>query len=288
MLDELADRGPLTARQIEDDQGGRRRDNWGWNWSATKSVLESLFSMGRITSAGRNASFERRYDLPGRVIPARVLDAPDPTGDQSAEMLVRRAAGALGVGSAICLADYFRLRRDTTERAIAQLVTEGSLVSVTVAGWKRPLWLWHDYVVAGRVRVPRPIRARALVSPFDSLVFERTRAEELFGFRYRIEIYVPEAQRQYGYYVLPFLLDEELVARLDVKADRATGTLLVRAAWQEAGATPSGQRIAAELAAELGDLARWTGCERVVVGPRGDLATQLLAAVESRWGPHDA
>ncbi|MBO1030906.1 YcaQ family DNA glycosylase [Tessaracoccus sp. SD287] len=288
VLDELATRGPLTARQIEYDQAERARDQWGWNWSAAKSVLESLFSMGQITSAGRNASFERLYDLPHKVIPGRVLDTPDPTDEQSADELVRRAAQALGVASATCLADYFRLRRDTTEQAITRLVSDGHLVRASVDGWKRPVWLWQDYVVGGRARVPRPVRARALVSPFDSLVFERRRAEELFGFHYRIEIYVPEPQRQYGYYVLPFLLDEELVARVDLKADRATSTLLVRAAWYEAAASASVERIAVELAAELGELAQWTGCERVVVQPRGDLAERLSAAVGSGWGPHDA
>lgn len=282
VLDELAARGPLTARQIEYDQGERRRDHWGWNWSAAKSVLESLFSMGRITSAGRNASFERRYDLPEKVLPARVLAAPDLTDDQSAVVLVRRAAQALGVASAACLADYFRLRRDTTMRAITRLVADGDLVSATVAGWKRPVWLWREYVGARGVKMPRPVRARALVSPFDSLVFERNRTEELFHFRYRIEIYVPQAQRQYGYYVYPFLLDEELVARVDLKADRATGTLLVKAAWQQPDTSASSARIAAELAAELRELGRWTGCERVEVTLRGDLAETLSAAVESR------
>ena len=287
ILDTLADRGPLTARQIEYDEPERHRTNWGWNWSAAKSALEALFSMGVVTSAGRNASFERRYDLPEKVLPAHVLAAPELTGDEAALVLVRHAAEALGVGSAACLADYFRLRRDTTQQAISRLVADGALVRASVEGWAKPLWLWHGYVGARGPKVPRPVGARALINPFDSLVFERARTEALFDFFYRIEIYVPEAQRQYGYYVLPFLLDEELVARVDLKADRSSGTLLVKAAWHQSTATPARSRIAAELADELVDLGRWTGCHKVVVQPRGDLAGEVSTALESRWGSLD-
>lgn len=282
VLAEVRARGPLTARQVEHDEGERTRENWGWNWSAVKHVLEGLFSAGEISSANRNPSFERLYDLPERVLPARVLAVATPGEDEARLELVRRSARALGVASAKCLADYFRLPVAATGTAIQQLVASRELVPVEVRGWSRPTWLWHEYVGARGVRVPPPSRARALVSPFDSLVFERTRTLELFGMFYRIEIYVPEARRQYGYYVYPFLMDGRFVARVDLKADRASSTLLVKAAWAEPGTeVPAGQ-VADALAGELAELGRWTGCAQVLVLPRGDLAGALANAVAAR------
>lgn len=272
VLAELEQRGPLTSRQIEHDEV-RERSNWGWNWSAVKTTLEALFGCGQVTSAGRNRQFERRYDLPTRVIPAAVRHVSTPTLAEAHVELTRRAAQGLGVGTLRCLADYFRTRHDHTAEAIATLVAAGELEPVRVEGWKPDAWLW-----AGAKR-PRSITTRALVSPFDSLIFERARALALFGLDYRIEIYVPEAKRQYGYYVYPFLLDEQFAARVDLKADRRAGVLRVQSAWIEPGTTQARGRVVTELAAALHELASWQGLTDVAVAGRGDLAADLGAVV---------
>lgn len=268
--EDLASRGPLTAREIDHVEAeDRSRDNWGWNWSAVKTALEWLFWSGEVTSAARNAQFERIFDLPERVLPDAVLTVPDPSAEESHRVLVRRAAAALGVASLSCLADYFRLNAGETRVAVADLVTAGELEPVNVTGWDRPAWVW-----AG-ARRPRRIVARALVSPFDSLVFERRRLGELFGFDYRIEIYVPAAKRRYGYYVYPFLLGEAFAARVDLKADRGTGVLRVVSAWLEPGWDPA--YVATELCAELVLLAGWLGLSGIEVLDGGDLTQRLRA-----------
>ncbi|GAA1848567.1 winged helix-turn-helix domain-containing protein [Microlunatus capsulatus] len=268
---QVADRGPVSARQLEVAEE-RDRSQWGWNWSSVKTVLEWLFYCGEVTSAWRNSQFERVYDLPERVLPAAVLARPTPTPEESVRGLVARAAQALGVASELSLRDYFRTRPEMTRQAVAELVEEGRLLPVTVRGGTgRPLYLWHE------ARVPRRVRARALLSPFDSMVFERARLEELFGFRYRIEIYVPQAKRVHGYYVYPFLLDDAFVARVDLKADRAAGVLRVHGAWAEPGqGTPE---VAEELAAELVALAGWLGLGGVAAPAVGDLADLLGPAL---------
>jgi len=272
VLEEVRANGPLTAREVEHDVP-RGRDNWGWNWSEVKMALEYLFYKGQVTAARRNSAFERVYDLPDRVIPRAQLDAPPLTAAEAHGVLVGHAAGALGVGTAQCFRNYFRMDPAQTKAAIEDLVEVGELVPTTIAGWNRPAYLHRDAMQ------PRKVAARALLSPFDPLVFERTRTEQLFGFRYRIEIYVPADKRVHGYYVLPFLLGDRLVARVDLKADRQGGTLIVHGAWAEEHAPES---TATELAAELSLVAGWLGLERVELPGRGDLAGELSGALRRR------
>ncbi|RYB93024.1 winged helix-turn-helix domain-containing protein [Nocardioides oleivorans] len=278
VLDAVRDRGPVTARDLEDElsTGPRTREHWGWNWSEARKVLDYLYLVGDVAIAGRTSQFEVLYDLPERVLPAAVLAAPTPTPQEAVTELVRRAARSHGVGSGPDLADYYRLRlqpapgRASAKVAIEELVEAGELVPVTVQGWKRQAYLHRD------ARLPRRVGARTLLSPFDPVVWERARAEALFDFFYRIEIYVPAEKRLHGYYVLPFLLGDRLVARVDLKADRARGVLLVPGAFVEAGAPPE---TAEELAAELWRLAGWLGLDDVVVGAHGDLVQALGQAL---------
>ncbi len=268
--DEVAARGPISARDLEIAEE-RDRSNWGWNWSRVKTALEWLFYIGEVTSAHRNSQFERVYDLPERVIPHSVLAMPTPTPQESVTGLIRRAARALGIATESSLRDYFRTRLALTRQAIETLVESSELIPVVVQGaGSRPWYVWHQ------TRVPRRIAARALLSPFDSMIFERARLERLFDFVYRIEIYTPEPKRVHGYYVYPFLLDEKFVARVDLKADRARGALRVNAAWIEPGC--DSWEVATELASELKVMAEWLSLERVEILPRGDLAPALAAA----------
>lgn len=265
VLDEVAARGPLTARQIAPD-APRAKDHWGWNWSSVKIALEWLFYSGQLTAVRRNSAFERVYDLPERVLPRAVLDKPTPSPAEAHRILVRTAARAHGVGTEQCLRDYFRLRPIPTARALRELVEAGELQPVNIEGWKRPAYLWHA------AKLPRKVEACALLSPFDSLIFERSRTEHLFGYRFRIEIYVPAPQRVYGYYVYSFLLGDRIVARVDLKADRQAGALLVQGAWAEPAAPPETSR---RLWQELRTLGCWLGLDSVVVGVRGDLTAPL-------------
>lgn len=259
VLAEVTARGPMTSREVEAALAHdlpRERAQWGWNWSLVKSALEHLFWAGEVSSAGRTAQFERRYAHPARVLPPRVraeaLDPRRPLNEQEAlRRLVEISARALGVGSEQCLRDYFRLRPEQARPAIASLVDDGVLVPALVDGWHRRLYLHRD------ARRPRRVHARALLSPFDSLVWQRERVRALFGFDFRLEIYVPEELRVHGYYVLPFLLRDELVARVDVKSDRAAGVLRVRRCTWEGGRGDAADR--AELDAELAALAGWLG-----------------------------
>jgi uncharacterized protein YcaQ len=279
VLAAVRDRGPVTARELEAEfsAGPRTKDNWGWNWSQARKVLDYLFLVGDVAIAGRTSQFEVLYDVPERVLPAAVLAAPTPSRAEADLELVRRAARSHGVATLRCLADYYRMAVADTRAAVGTLVEAGELVPVTVPGWTRAAYLHRD------ARLPRRVGARALLSPFDPVVWERSRAETLFDFSYRIEIYVPAHQRVHGYYVLPFLLGDRIVARVDLKADRATGRLLVHAAYAERAAPPE---TAEELVAELQRLAGWLGLDEVVVGERGDLAPALaaVAATAGRRG----
>jgi uncharacterized protein YcaQ len=275
LLAEIADRGASTARDL-DDGLPRTKDQWGWNWSATRRALDYMFMVGDVAIAGRNSQFEIRYDLPERVIPAEHLASPTPSEHDAVKELVRRAARSHGVGTLRDLADYYRLRSVPGQHAtgaasvVAELVEEGELLPVTIEGVTRPAFLHRD------ARLPRRVAARSLLSPFDPVVWERGRTESLFDFFYRIEIYTPVHKRVHGYYVLPFLLGDRIVGRADLKADRKAGLLLVKAAYAEPGAPGE---TAEELAAELARLASWLGLHTVVVEGRGDLAPALASAV---------
>ena len=275
VLGVVRDRGPITAAEIEHDEP-RRKDNWGWNWSAVKQALEWLFYTGQITAAERTTSFARRYDLPERVLPRAVLEAPTPAPADAFRALVELSARALGVAAEPELRDYFRLPVDGFKQAVAELVDDRVLLPVSVPGWKQPTYLHHE------AKLPRWVRAATLVSPFDPLIWERNRTERLFGMNYRIEIYVPAAQRLYGYYVLPFLLGDQLAARVDLKADRKTGRLLIPAAWLEPGADQ--EETTDALAIELHRLAGWLGLDQIMPPERGDLAGPLTAAIKRRAG----
>jgi len=269
LLDEILERGASTAREL-DDGLPRNKEHWGWNWSNSRRMLDYLYTCGELAIAGRNGQFEIRYDLPERVIPPAVLALPTPTADEAHLELVRRAARSHGVATVQDIRDYYRMSVADTARAVATLVETGELQQVTVDGWRRPAYLHRD------ARLPRRIRARALLSPFDPVVWERARTEALFDFFYRIEIYVPADKRVHGYYVLPFLLGDRIVARVDLKADRRSGRLIAKAAYAEPAAPPE---TAEELAAELGRLAGWLGLDEIVVEPRGDLSGSLAAEV---------
>ncbi|HEX3258111.1 MAG TPA: crosslink repair DNA glycosylase YcaQ family protein, partial [Pseudonocardia sp.] len=271
IIAEVAERGASTARDL-DDGLPRAKEHWGWNWSDTKKVMEYLFAAGRLAVSGRNSAFERLYDLPERVIPRAHLEAPEPTVEEASVELLRRAAVAHGVGTEYDLRDYFRMRPELTKPALATLVESGELLPVRVEGWARQAYLHRD------AALPRKVHARALLSPFDPLVWERQRTEQLFDFRYRIEIYVPEHKRVHGYYVLPFLLGDRIVGRVDLKADRKAGLLRVLGTYAEPGAP---EETADELAAELRDLAGWLGLAEIEVVPRGDLAPELAVAVKA-------
>lgn len=256
----------LTAKLGHDEVKGRA--NWGWNWNVVKRVLEHLFEEGRVSAASRTSQFERRYTLTSRVYPGALPDRTDP--EASMDRLIEAAAKAHGLGTVRCFADYFRTPVKAGQASTERLLKAGRLERVSVRGWEREVFRHVD------AKVPRRAEGRALLSPFDSLVFERRRLEELFGFHYRIEIYTPAARRRFGYYVLPFLLREAIVARVDLKADRQGSRLLVRSAHAEAGAPAD---TAGELAAELWLMAEWLGLREVEVSLTGDLARTLREAV---------
>ncbi|MEA5453110.1 crosslink repair DNA glycosylase YcaQ family protein [Sinomonas sp. JGH33] len=295
ILDILATSRPLTSAQLTERLGHieeRRNDNWGWNWNAVKRVVSDLFAQGIVSSAGRTPSFERRYALTEAVLPPGCRGAGIAPGapigigpgatlgvgleadrDEAALVLSRAALAAHGIGTSRCIADYFRLPVRATERALAELVRTGEAEPVSVHGWGTRLY--KDPAAA----VPRSAKGRALLSPFDSLVFERRRLEELFDFHYRIEIYTPSHRRRFGYYVLPFLFGETMAARVDLKADRPGRALLVQAVHGEPDAPAE---TAVELAAELRLLADWLGLDDVRIAENGSLSAAVAHSLGER------
>ncbi|MEW6629247.1 MAG: winged helix-turn-helix domain-containing protein [Pseudomonadota bacterium] len=261
IYDQVAERGPIAASDIEGHKGN---GGW-WGWSEAKHAFEWLFWAGRITTAYRRG-FERYYDLPERVLPQAVLDMPVPSIEDAHRELLRISARAHGIATYGDLRDYFRLAPGDTKDRIEELIETGELVPVSVEGWDKTAYLYKD------ARFPRRIEARALLAPFDPVVFERTRTERLFDFRYRIEIYTPAEKRQYGYYVLPFLLGDRIVARVDLRADRPASVLRVHATYSEAGAPAD---TAAHLLDELKQMQAWLGLEHIEVTRAGDLGPAL-------------
>jgi hypothetical protein len=273
--------GPVGAGTLEELLSTPARErarsrpkgaSW-WNRSDVKRICEYLFGIGELTTGAR-VNFQRLYDLPERVLPPSVLAAPPVDADDAARRLIRHAAAALGVATESDLRDYYRLGPEVGRRAVHDLVGNGELEPVQVRGWSRP-----GYRSPG-ARMPRKVGARALLCPFDPLIWERSRTERIFDFRYRIEIYTPADKREHGYYVFPFLLGDALVGRVDLKADRAAGVLRVPGAFAEPG-VPAAE-VAAELAEELRVMADWLELDDVLLGERGDLIAPLARALAAR------
>lgn len=259
--------GPVVSGEFNSRVGPK--GSW-WDWDDAKTALEHMFWTGKLAARRRPKDFARLYDLPERWIPPEVLNRPGLPENEARKELLVLAAKHHGIGTMNDLTDYHRQKNPPCKPLLAELVEEGRLIPVTVEGWAKPAYMHPE------ARRPRRVSARALLSPFDSLVFNRERTERVFGFHYRIEIYVPPPKRIYGYYVLPFLLGDDLVGRFDLKADRQTGRLLVQGAYAEPG-IPDGL-IVPEVAEELRSMASWLGLESVAVMPRGDLAPALARA----------
>jgi uncharacterized protein YcaQ len=267
---EVFARGKIAARDLEQRGGkGRGSTSW-WGWDDRKRALGYLFWSGQITAVREATTFERVYTPFEQLLPREILDTPTPSPDDARRELLAIAARSLGIATAADLADYFRIRKPLARPLIADLVAAGRLRAVTVDGWREAAYL------DPAAPAPAAVSHRALLSPFDSLIWERRRTERLFDFHYRIEIYTPAEDRVHGYYVLPFLLDEALVARVDLKADRHAGRLLVHGAYGEPGAPAE---TASALAGELRAMAAWLGLDGVSIGRRGNLARKLKAAL---------
>jgi len=254
MLARIEAEGPLAASDV----AGAKASKGMWVWSSAKYALEWLFWAGLIVATHRRGSFERVYDLPERVLPRAILQLPTPNGVDARRALLARSARALGIATANDLRDYYRIPAPDTQLPIEQLVEEGTLIPVQVRGWQQQAYLHKD------ARIGRKFEGSALLSPFDPLIWHRPRTERLFGFRYRLEIYTPADKREYGYYVLPFLLDGALVARVDLKADRKTDTLMIQRAHIEPGAP---QCTVERLIDELRLMALWLGLTRLFIAP---------------------
>lgn len=267
----ICEEGPLKASEVSMRVG--KKGTW-WDWDDAKRALEYLFYAGRVTTRGRDSDFARVYDLTENVIPASILNVPTPRELDARRELLRRAASHLGVATFTDLADYHRQKPREAKPALQSLVEDGTLRAVQVEGWHETAYLPKG------VRVGTKVSACALLSPFDSLVWNRERNERLFNFHYRIEIYTPKPKRKFGYYVLPVLCGDTLVGRLDMKADRAAGTLRVEAAYVEPGVAAN--KVVGRIGDEVRSMAMWLSLERVAVGRRGNLATALTKKIGLR------
>ena len=260
----LTDRGAVAASEIEHDSG-KGAGGW-WGWSEVKTGLEWLFRFGEAVSAGRSR-FERRYALASSALPSALFEREVPRSDAIRELLLL-SARAHGIGILADFADYYRIKSEPARAAVHDLVDAGELLPVTVEGWNRPAYLHRD------ARIPRRVEATALLSPFDPVVWERRRAERMFGFHYRIEIYTPAPKRIFGYYTLPLLIDDRLVGRVDLKSDRQNRVLRVQSSWTEVDAPPE---TAARLAPLLRETAAWQGLDAIEVMGRGNVAGAVAA-----------
>ncbi len=269
VFEQVREQGLISVSDL--DESGGRTGPW-WGLSKGKMALEWHFDKGSVGVHSRR-NFTRYYDLPERFVPGEYLESPVLTEEEANRQLLLISAKCHGIGTAADLADYFRIKMPKARPILADMAASGELEEVSVEGWEAP-----GYVLPGTDVPKERVEARSLVSPFDSLIWFRERTERMFGMRYRIEIYVPEKQRQFGYYVFPFLMDEELVARVDLKADRQNGRLLVQSAFLEDGR--NSVAVSAALAEELATMARWLGLGRVVVGRKGDLVSELRKAVK--------
>jgi uncharacterized protein len=268
VLDEVRQVGPIEASKLSSSTG--KSGSW-WGWDDTKAALEYLFWTGELTARRRPNNFAREYALPAHFIDAGTLALRDLPEDEARRLLLMEAADALGVATLADLADYFRQKVTDARPIVADLVRGGDLIEVGVEGWKDAAYALASFTI------PRTARAATVLSPFDPVVWFRPRAERLFNFEYRIEIYTPAPKRTYGYYVLPFLLGDQLVGRLDLKADRAAGSLLVQSAWIEPDAKPG--EVAVAMATELTSMAEWLGLDSVTPPIRGTLAAHVSAAL---------
>jgi uncharacterized protein YcaQ len=260
---EIEDRGPVRVSELS--MGAPGKGSW-WGWSDAKIAVEALFFQGDVTAAFRTNGFERVYDLTERVIPERYFNATALSAEDAKRELVRRSAQAHGIATSKDLRDYFRLPVEGFAQAVAELVDSGELVETKVTGWKQQAYRWHE-------SKPKRVDARAVLAPFDPLIWERDRTERIFGMRYRIEIYTPEPKREYGYYVLPFLLGEDLVGRVDLKADRKAGVMRVQSAHRDS-ALPD-EDIVEPLAETLREMADWLGLDDVSATGKGELGKPL-------------
>lgn len=263
VLNEIKERGPIGAGELS--EGGRSTGNW-WGWSDGKRALEYLFWTGQVTSAGRRG-FERLYDLPERVIPEAALATPYPGEEVAQRRLIELAASAFGVATEAELRDYFRLPLADAKARVAELREAGVLKPISVEGWKQQAYLHRG------AKVPSTVSTHALISPFDSLIWMRQRTERLFGFHYRLAFYTPKHKRTQGYYVMPLLLGDRLVARVDLKSDRKASRLLVLGGHAEAGV--EFKDVIPPLKIELERLAQWLGLKRVSPRGRGLLVKEL-------------
>lgn len=268
VLEEVRQKGPLNASNLDDP--GERMGSW-WGHRRGKTALEWLYTKGLLAVRHRR-NFNRVYDLTERVIPQSILSTPALSTEDAHREMLRLAAGALGVATAGDLADYYRISVPDARARLNELIEMGDLREVYVEGWPQPAFLHPD------AKLPELVAARSLLTPFDSLIWERDRTERLFGFRYRIEIYVPPPKRKYGYYVMPFLLGGNLVARVDLKAQRDEKSLLVRGAFIEEG--QDAKRVAEALADDLASMASWLALEKVKIGRRGNLTQDLRRLIK--------